>query len=482
MSFDVSSGDRAVPVWRFDPGVERPDNSRGLALYSDWVISTTADARIIAIDKATGEVVWEVGAQEPVDQPNSAEAIATRRFTGPPGVFATAGGKNLITVAPRGAGIGYVATYDADNQGELVWRTYTIPQPGEPNFGTWPDDKWRWGAAMPWGPPPAFDPELNTMYFGTGEPSPVYDPEFRPGDNLYSVSTLAVNADTGELLWYFQEVPNDQWDYDSTATRFLSEVTIGGTTHLAVTNWARNGFLYTHDRESGEFLRAVPQVEGINWTAGIDPKTGKPVEYDPNAGLQTYAVAGPRRGRSEADAPLVCATWGGGTTGIWPQSYDPNSGISYNTRTLGCTYQTILRTTDEAFNPLQREGLGSQVRQVQVDTQATIVAINVGTGEVVNSAAFDLGIPSDRQAEVGALATDGGLVFTAFDDGSVRAFDKDTLEQLWIFHHGTGMKGGIISFAVGDEQFVAHLVGDDPGSSGIHALMNPTAMLVVYGL
>jgi alcohol dehydrogenase (cytochrome c) len=481
-AFDVSSGNRAVPLWRHDAQVENTDNSRGLALYGDWVIQTTADARIIAINKSTGEVAWEATAQEPVDQPNSADAIATRAFTGPPGLIATAGGKNLITVAPRGAGVGYMAAYDADAEGQLLWRTYTIPQPGEPNFGTWPDDKWRWGAAMPWGPPPAYDPELNMLYFGTGEPSPVYDPEFRPGDNLYSVSTLALNADDGAIVWYFQEVPNDQWDYDSTATRFLTEVTINGQEQLAVSNWARNGFLYTHNRQSGEFIRAVAQVDNINWTAGIDPKTGKPVEYDPNAGLQTYGVAGPRRGRAEADAPMVCATWGGGTTGIWPQSYDPTTGISYNTRTLGCTFQTILRTTDEAFNPLQREGLGSQVRQVQVDTQAAIIAIDVASGEVVNTQSFDLGIPSDRQAEVGALATAGGLVFTAFDDGSVRAFDKDTLEQLWVFYHGTGMKGGMISYAVGDRQFVAHLVGDDPGSSGIHALMNPTAMLVVYGL
>jgi alcohol dehydrogenase (cytochrome c) len=484
MAFNVASGDRAYPLWRFDPQVERTDRARGVALFGNNVIQTTADARIIAIDKNSGEMVWEAGAQEPVDQPNSAEAIATRAFTGTPAVIPTAGGQNIITVGPRGAGVGYMAAYDADNEGQLLWRTYTIPQPGEENFGTWPEDKWRWGAAMPWGAAPTYDPETNTMFFGTGEPSPVYDPEFRPGDNLYSVSTLALDADTGEMKWWFQEVPNDQWDYDSTSTRILHTMAgPDGNDLLAVTNWARNGFTYTLERNTGEFVRADAQLDNINWTQGIDEKTGLPLEYDPNAGLQEYAVAGPRRGRSEADAPEVCATWGGGATGIWPASYDPTTGITYNTRTTGCTYQTIITTTDENFNPLQREGLGSVVRQVQVNTEAALIAIDTATGEVVNTYIRNLEIPGDRQAEVGALATAGGLVFTAFDDGSVQAFDKDTLEELWRFNNGTSMKGGMMSFAVDGNQYIAHIIGgDDPSNSGIGRLVMPTAMLVVYGL
>jgi alcohol dehydrogenase (cytochrome c) len=483
MAFDASSGDRAFPLWRFDPQVERTDSSRGIALYGTNVIQSTADARIIAVDKTSGEMVWEATSQEVADMPNSAEAIATRAFTGSPNTYPTAGGKQIITVAPRGAGIGWMAAYDANDSGKLLWRTHTIPQPGEENFGTWPDDKWKWGAAMPWGAVPGFDPETNTLYFGTGEPSPVYDPEFRPGDNLYSVSTIALDADTGEMKWFFQEVPNDQWDYDSTASRILYDLELDGQNRKVVMNWARTGFVMTLDRETGEFIRAVPQADNINWTAGIDTKTGKPIEYSPGGGLQTYAVAGPRRGRSEADAPMVCATWGGAPTGIWMASYDPTSGMSYNTRTMGCTYQTVLKTTDEGFNPLQREGLGSSVRQVQINTEAALVQIDTKTGTMVNTYTRNLGIPGDRQAEVGALATAGGLVFTAFDDGSVSAFDKDNLEELWRFNHGTGIKGSIMSFGVGDKQYVAHVIGgDNPGTSGLNALRMPTAMLVVYGL
>lgn len=482
MAFDVSSGDRAFPLWRFDPQVEDTDTARGVAMYDTNIIQTTADARIIAIDKATGEMVWEATAQEPVDEPNSAEAIATRIFSGPPNTYPTAGGKQIITVGPRGAGVGYMAAYDANDEGKLLWRTYTIPQPGEDNFGTWPDDKWKWGAAMPWGATPSFDPETNTLFFGTGEPSPVYDPEFRPGDNLYANSTLALDADTGELKWYFQEVPNDQWDYDSTSTRILYDLDIGGETRKVVSNWSRTGFFMTLDRNTGEFLKAIPQTDDINWTAGIDEKTGKPLEYNPGGGLQTYAVAGPRRGRAEADAPAVCATWGGAPTGIWSGSFDPTSGLTYNTRTTGCTYQTIVKTTDENFTPLAREGLGSSVRQVQVNTEAMLMALNPA-GEVVNRYVRNLGIPGDRQAEVGALATAGGLVFSGFDDGSVSAYDKDTLEELWRFNNGTGIKGSMMSFGVDGKQYIAHVIGgDNPGTSGLNALRMPTAMLVVYGL
>ncbi|MFO1184755.1 MAG: PQQ-binding-like beta-propeller repeat protein [Bauldia sp.] len=491
MAYDVSSGDRAFPLWRFDPKVPAQSTDRGIALYGNWVIQTTGgpesggkpNARIIAIDRKSGEAVWEIGAQEPVDQPNTADMIASRSFPGLESVFQTASGKNIIVPSPTGSGIGYVAAYDADNGGKLLWRTYTIPQPGEPNFGTWPKETWRNGAVMPWGIA-AFDPDSNTIYKGTGEPSPVYDPEYRPGDNLYAVSTLALDADTGKMKWYFQEVPNDQWDYDSTGGRILFDLKAAdGSTRKVLANWERNGFTYILDRTNGLFIDAIAQVDNINWTKGIDPKTGKPVEYRPDAGVQTYGVAGPRRGRAEADAPQVCATWGGGTTGIWPASFDPRTGITYNTRTTGCTFQTITQTTDAAFNPLVREGLGSTVRQVQVDTKFALIAIDTAKGKVLKTFIRDQGIPGDRQAEVGALATAGGLVFTAGDDGRVSAFNSDTLEEMWHFNAGTGMKGGIMSFGVGGKQYIAKIVGgDNPGAGGISRFKLPTAMLVVWGL
>jgi alcohol dehydrogenase (cytochrome c) len=478
MAFDVRSGDRAVPLWRFDPQTERIARDRGLALYETNVIKTTGDARIVAIDKQSGELVWEVGTQEPVGQPNTAEMIAERDFNAP-GVYGTAGGRQIITPSISGPGVGYMAAYDANN-GELIWRTYTIPQPGEPGFGTWPGETWRTGRAMPWGPRPAFDPESNLLYFGTGEPSPVYDPEFRPGDNLYSVSTLAVDADTGELAWYFQEVPNDQTDGDSTSSRILYDITdAAGVTRKVVSNWGRMSFFYQFDRVTGEFINATPQIDNINWTAGLDPKTGKPVEYDPAAGLQTYAVVGPRRGRAAEDAPSICASHRGAPTGIWSASYDPTTGITYQSRTIACMLYSILRPTEQQFNPLGGENLGGQSQVVLTDAVWALISIDTETSEV-KRVVRDLGVPNDYQAEVGALATAGGLVFTGAEDGRISAHDNATLEELWHFNTGTSLKGGVISFAVDGNQYIAKIVGGDGGSRIMGHL--PTAMLMVWGL
>ncbi len=481
MKFDVRSGDRALPLWRFDPKVERVQNTLGVALYNDQVIMAARDARLMGINKESGEQVWEANGREPLGGVNAADAIATRTFRGTNTVVKTAGGKDLIVVGAAGSGVGWVGGFNATN-GQTYWRTYTIPQPGEPNFGTWPADKWKFGGVMPWGPS-TFDVETNTVFIGTGEPSPVYDPEFRPGDNLYSVSTLALDADTGKMKWFFQETPNDQWDFDSTSTRLIYDlVGADGKVTKVVSNWARNGFFYTLDRNTGAFLSATPTMNNINWTAGIDPKTGKPLEYKPGNILQTYLVAGPRIGRPERDAPLFCATWGGAPTGIWPASFDPVTGITYQTRTGGCTYQTLTKSAAEDFQPLARECLGCVIKQVQVNTNANLIAIDTRTGKVVNTYSRDLGIPSDRQAEVGTIVTAGGLVFTGFDDGTFSAHDKDTLAELWKFNTGTGLKAAPITYSTGGKQYIAHIAGGDNPGNGIRSLILPTAMLIVYGL
>jgi alcohol dehydrogenase (cytochrome c) len=285
------------------------------------------------------------------------------------------------------------------------------------------------------------------------------------------------------MKWFFQHTPNDPWDFDSTGTRMVFDFrTPDGRTVKAVSNWDRNGFMYTLNAATGEFLQAVAQSGNINWTKGIDAKTGKPMEYLPGQVLQPYNVAGPRKGRSREDAPLVCNTWGGSPTGIWPPSYDPTTGISYQTRTTGCTYQTMVRSAAEAFAPLSRECLGCSVNQVQVDTKAQMVGIDVRNGKILAAHTYDQNIPSTRQAEAGALATAGGLVFTGWADGSVVALDAQTLVELWRFNTGTNLKGAFISYAIAGKQYIAHIAGGSQHSSGIAPLILPTAMVVVYGL
>ncbi len=485
MKFDVRAGNRAYPMWRHDPGIERfigYTNTRGMALWENTVVQATRDGRFIGVNKDSGEKVWEANGQEKPGGPNAPEFVATTSFGGAVLPFRTAAGKDVAIAGTAGsAGIGAVVAF-SPKDGSEVWRTYTIPRPGEPNFGTWPGETWKWGAAMPWGPA-TFDVATNTVFIGTGEPSPVYDPEFRPGDNLYASSTLSLDAETGKMKWFFQHTPNDPWDFDSTGARMIFDFrTADGRTLKAVSNWDRNGFLYTLNAATGEFLQAVAQTDNINWTKGIDTKTGKPMEYLPGQVLQPYNVAGPRAGRTREQAPMVCATWGGSPTGIWPPSYDPTTGVSYQTRTSGCTYQTMVRSTKEAFAPTARECLGCSVNQVQVDTKANMVAIDVRSGKVLATHTYDQGIPATRQAESGALATAGGVVFTGWADGAFVALDSTSLVELWRFNTGTNLKGSAVSYSVGGKQYIAHIAGGSQHSSGIAPLILPTAMLVVYGL
>jgi alcohol dehydrogenase (cytochrome c) len=167
---------------------------------------------------------------------------------------------------------GRIKSYNAKT-GELEWTVYTIPGAGEPGNETWPGDTWKRGGAPTW-LTGAYDPELNTLYWGTGNPSP-WNSDMREGDNLWSDSLLALDPDTGKIKWGFQYVPNDPFDYDGNPTPILIDVTIDGKPVKAAVQSNRNGFLYVLNRENGKFIYAVPTIDGINWTTGLDPETGR---------------------------------------------------------------------------------------------------------------------------------------------------------------------------------------------------------------
>ena len=172
-----------------------------------------------------------------------------------------------------------------------------IPAPGEPGSETWKDknNAWQIGGGAMW-ITGSYDPATNQVIWGTGNPVPMFDPTYRPGDNLYTNSMISWNPDSGKMNWYFQYTPGDMWDYDEAHTHILIDGQVGGQPRKLITHSARNGFLYTFERSNGQTLLAKPYVENINWTAGIDQKTGKPVDYDPNKDIQTYS------GKHEPDA------------------------------------------------------------------------------------------------------------------------------------------------------------------------------------
>ena len=340
MKFDVRSGTEAVPLWRYDPKITKSRTNRGIAMYGNKVFISTNDVRMIALNRDSGELIWETQATAPTDPATGTPSPKTQTFTAAPLAIKTAGGKELVVQGESSGGqLGtrsWVGAWDV-NTGKLAWRTFTIPAPGEPGSETWKDNHnaWRVGGGGVW-QTASYDPATNLLYYGTGDAYPSHDPEFRPGDNLFTASTIALDADTGKIVWYFQETPNEHWDFDTPSPKMLYEVTINGETRKVVANFSRNGFFYTLDRTNGQFLRADQYQEKVTWTKGIDPKTGKPVDYDPQRGVQVYAGTGALRGKP---AQEDCPWWGGAPT-FFPPTLDQRRMIAYVAGAEGCVTGT----------------------------------------------------------------------------------------------------------------------------------------------
>ena len=248
-------------------------NNRGVAVLDDRVFMGTLDARLVAVDRINGELLWEVE----VGDVNLAYSVT----------MAPLAVKDKIIVGVGGGefGIrGYVAAYYAET-GELAWKTYTIPAPGEPGHETWEGDDWQYGGAPVW-ITGSFDPEENLTYWGVGNPGPDWNAAQRPGDNLYSDSVIALDADTGELRWYFQFTPNDGYDYDAVQVPVLADMEWRGEQRKLML-WAnRNGYFYVLDRTDGKYLLGSPFVR-VNWSSGLD-ENGRPIPTPQPEDMPTY--------------------------------------------------------------------------------------------------------------------------------------------------------------------------------------------------
>jgi alcohol dehydrogenase (cytochrome c) len=427
---DVRSGDVGRIVWRMEPKQERPQTNRGAALWGNFVItSANWPARIIATDKETGKVVWE--ANMTTDQPElriTAAPLAVRDKI----IVGASGGDNGVR--------DYVAALDAAT-GELLWRKFTIPAPGEPGSETWKGNTnaWRTGGAAVW-VTGTYDPATNQTFWGTGNPVPMFDPFYRPGDNLYTNSVISWDPETGRMNWFFQFTPGDMWDYDEVGTHILIDGEIAGQPRKLITHSARNGFLYTMERANGAIALAKPYTEA-NWTKGIDQKTGKPIDYDPARDIQTYAGVG---NFSSVEPPKrVCPSLLGGNN-YWPSSFSARTKLLYIPAISNCSTITIDR---EKHNP-QRGWNGGQA-QTSERWESDLIAADPTTGELKTS----VHLPYSNFS--GALTTAGGLVFLALLDGTVAAYDDTTLAELWKINVGSGFSAPPMTFEVNGRQYVA---------------------------
>jgi alcohol dehydrogenase (cytochrome c) len=391
--------------------------------------------------------------------------------------------ENLIIVgnAAGDAGTrGWLQAVDFET-GERVWRFYTVPGPGEFGHETWADEAgvaWMTGGASIW-TSGSYDVEQRLFIQGTAQPVPMFDPEYRPGDNLFSNSAIALHIDTGELAWYFQYTPNESWDYDEQGIHMLVDSPFDGVDRQQVVHFGRNGYFYQLDRTSGEFITAAQYVEQITWTAGLDEKTGLPIEYDPNLDLQIYIpetrwVRGDYTGAGD-EIKVACPQLPGGVRWQTP-ALNPDKFIAYVSGEDGCQLQARLPSITLPNGEIDEQGRNVPGGQIPggapsvTDYNGLLAAVDLSTGELIRREHQ----PYDGRA--GVLATAGGLIFTSWGDGSIVAYNDETLDEVWRFYTGMGVEAPISSFEIDGKQYLAAFAGDDqvgnaPGEAGWGAVM-----------
>jgi alcohol dehydrogenase (cytochrome c) len=421
VAVDAQSG-RAI--WRYFRPM--PDDlplccgrvNRGLAILGNKLFLGTLDGYLVAIDANNGNVIW---------QTQVARAEDGYSMTGAPLI---AGGSVIVGVAGGEYGIrGFLDAYDPES-GQRLWRFHTIPGPGETGHDTWKNDAWKTGGGPTW-TAGVYDPALNLIYWGVGNPAPDYNGDVRPGDNLFTGSVIALKADTGKLAWYFQFTPHDEHDWDSNQTPVLADIDIKGARRKVIC-WAnRNGFYYVLDRATGEFLVGVPFVDQ-NWAVGLD-SAGRPILASASSPSQSGRLTRP--------------SLAGGTNWQNP-AFDASSGLIFIPATEGSS----VFTKDSEPKRGQLGFYPGSAGSMPAPPQVVIRALEAGSG----SRRWETALPplKDGYMFSGLLATGGGLVFGAAG-GFVYALDSASGKVLWSVYLGGDTRAAPISVVVDGHQAVA---------------------------
>ncbi len=473
---DLRQGNKGTLVWKADAAVS-PDElarTRGMAMWANAVYHNLMDGRVVAVDRNTGEFLWDEQVAR-VEHPGHAGALLDKEgFIASP---LAVDGKILVGQSSGEHGArGWLAALDADT-GQELWRTYTVPGPGEPGHETWADDHdaWKTGGASLW-TTGSYDPAQRLTIWGAASPAPTSDPEYRPGDNLYTNSAIAFDVDTGAIRWYHQYVPSQLWDYDrwyyhdENGSHLLINAPFMGRDRQIVAHFGRGGFFYELDRTDGAYIAATPYVDNITWTAGLDPNTGMPVEYKPGGAPE------PLPPRLDADTRTACPIYPGAVR--WqPPAYHPLKRIAYAGSEDGCQSDIVAPAITLQGRGVDAPGQPEPGKRMPAQTRGLLAAIDVTTGEVVTR--YKYKYPNKS----GALVTAGGLVFTGWEDGALTAHDDETLDELWRFETGIGIKAPWITFAVNDKQYLAVAAGaQTAGNRPALGMRTWGAMLYVFSL
>ncbi|MFN0170648.1 MAG: pyrroloquinoline quinone-dependent dehydrogenase [Bryobacteraceae bacterium] len=410
-------------LWRWDRPIP-PDLqtlgfgrvNRGVAVLDDNVYVGTLDGHLIALDAKSGSVRWDATvADYRTGHCLTLAPLAIR-------------GKVITGISGGEAGIrGFVDAYDSKT-GKRLWRYWTVPAPGEPGSETWPGGGWEHGGGATW-VTGSYDPNLNLLYWGTGNPGPDWNGDVRPGDNLYTCSLLALDAESGKRRWHFQFTPHDTHDWDATHVPVLIDGVIGGRSRKLIANTNRNGFYYLLDRQTGEFLLGTPFAKQT-WAKGIDHK-GRP-QVLPNTDPSEQGV-------------LVWPSLQGSTNWFSP-SYSPVTGMFYvSVREMGAVY--FKRDVEYKAGTMF---VGGGERRLGGDQSwGAIRALDALSGQ--RKWEFRL----HRPPWAGMMSTAGGLVFGGSDEGNFYALDAETGKPLWDFHTGGAIFANPVSFLVDGRQHVA---------------------------
>ena len=443
-------------VWAYVPQMDEAiiarsffAHTRGLAIGDGRVYMGQADGHLVALDEATGKVLWD---KQLVNSKKD-----TIGFSGA-GTFVNSG---LLVIGQNGGEYpieGKIFGVDP-RSGDIKWIFYTTGRDDPRALATWKGDSWRWGGGGSW-QPGTVDYDNNQILIGVGNPDPDYDycgdkcldpnaDGWRPGGNLYTSSTVALDLNTGKLNWYFQEAPGDPYDYDASPGEYV--LFEDGRGRKLVLHPGKNGFNQVHDRKTGQPLSVYPDMKSYNWTSGFNLETGKwENQLWPKPGEKT----------------LVCPEIDGGHS--WNAgTYSPHTKLFYRITNEWCMDLTVAPkgggTTISA---------GSDTRTLEPFVQAFMNAEWIGTSPPGESSAY--GRITARDPATGKLAwekryeiiphsallsTAGGLLFVGTTDGWLEALDAKSGDMLWHFNNGTGHNGGIVSYSVDGKQYIAVATG-----------------------
>ncbi len=408
--------------------------NRGLAIHGETLFMGAIDGHLLAIDALSGQLKWNVALADPE---------LGYSLTVAPLVIG-----NKVIVGPAGGeyGIrGFIAAFDVETGAEL-WRFNTIPGPGEKGFESWQDpaqEAWKIGGGSIW-TTGTYDPELNLMYWGVGNPGPDWNGDSRPGDNLYTESVVALNPDTGELAWHYQYTPHDEMDYDSTQVQVLADIEFNGQARKVLMTANRNGVFYVLDRTNGQFLLAKPFV-AVNWVDGWD------------------ANGRPNRVLSPTEQGTFIMPNNQGATNWYPPSFSPETGLFYVPSWLDTysvyTKRPVTYTPGQqyvgAFPTMAVPALSVRPvnQRIPEDGFGAIQAIDPQTGDIVWR--HEMSDVTDS----GVLSTKSGLVFAGGREGFFYALDAKTGKELWRENLGGQVASGPMSYELDGKQYVAVSAG-----------------------